>query len=163
MASLFRCQETGSARLGEVTFQQGGEDGLALLVGLAADQGRAEMELEGAQGGAALLIPGAAGGDPITVTGELLLPGEGIPGGRWLLAQGCDPGFIRPGADPVVQGELAPGEVGAGILLAFGGDIAVGQHLGWRNPVALHQLLGKGANGGDLRLGVGLPAPLVGG
>ena len=29
--------------------------------------------------------------------------------------------------------------------------------------VALDQLAGEGAEGGDLRLGVGLPAPLVGG
>ncbi len=62
-----------------------------------------------------------------------------------------------------MQGQFAPGEVGAGILFALGGDVAVGQHLGGGDLVALDQLAGEGAEGGYLCLGVGLPAPLVGG
>ncbi|MNP06268.1 hypothetical protein D3C76_982430 [compost metagenome] len=63
----------------------------------------------------------------------------------------------------MVQGQLAPGEVGAGILLAFGGYVAVGQHLGGGNVVAIDQIPGQSAEGGDLGPGIGLPAPLVSG
>ena len=48
-----------SAWFREVALQQGGEDGLALGIRLAGDQGGAKVKLEGAQDGAALLIPGA--------------------------------------------------------------------------------------------------------
>ncbi len=51
----------------------------------------------------------------------------------------------------------------AGILLAFGGDVAVGQHLGRWYPIALNQLLAESAKGGDLGPGVGLPAPKMSG
>ncbi|MNT18069.1 hypothetical protein D3C72_1532510 [compost metagenome] len=73
------------------------------------------------------------------------------------MAQLLDPGFVRPGADAVLQGEFAPGEERTGILLALGGDIAVTQHLGLRYLVTADELLRQGADGGDLGLGIGLP------
>ena len=124
------CFRGGSARLGEIALQQGHKDGLTLGIRLPGDQGWAEMKLECAHGGAALLIPGAAWRYPIAVAGELLLPLLRIPEGEWRLAQFGHSGLVWPGADAMVKGQLAPGEVGAGILLAFGGYVAVGQHLG---------------------------------
>ena len=114
------------------------------------------MELECAQDGAALLIPGAAWRYPIAVAGELLLPLLRIPEGEWRLAQFSHSGLVWPGADAMVKGQLAPGEVGAGILLAFGGYVAVGQHLGGGDLVAIDQLPAQSAESGDLGPGIGV-------
>ncbi|MNV34559.1 hypothetical protein D3C71_1259850 [compost metagenome] len=90
--------------LGKVALEQRHKDGLTLGVRFAADLGGSEMELEGTHCGAALLIPGATRHDTVAVAGELLLPGEGIPDGGRLLAQGCDSGLVGPGTDTMVQG-----------------------------------------------------------
>ena len=156
IANGYQTVRSSAGGSGDVFFEQRHQDGLTFAVCFAIYLAGAKVELKGAHHGAALLIPLARLGQAIAIAGQLLLPHCRIPVRQGAGQQLGNPSFIGPGTDPVFQIELAPGEVGAGVLFTLGGDIAVAQYLSGRDLVAGDQLLTEGADGGNLRRGVGV-------